>query len=129
MKRGDYLKYPRDYDPTDPNRVQVDSPKIELDSTFGEKKLDFEPQKRPLVVDMVRRLMVGKSSFYKDSTDIIETYKLENISTAALNNIEEVTSHTILRQPTNVRASLELPELTTMASLRDVASRKSGQWN
>ncbi|QWU87443.1 hypothetical protein CA3LBN_001708 [Candidozyma haemuli] len=129
VKRGDYSKYPRDYDPTDPNRVQVDSPKIESDSTFVEEKLDFEPQKRPSVVDLVRRSMVGKSSFYKDSTDIIETYKLENVSTAALNNIEEVASHTISRQPTNVRASLELPELTTMASLRDVASRKSGQWN
>lgn len=132
VKRGDFLKYPRDYDPTDPNRVRVENTKLELDSTLIEEKIENKsPQQRKLVVDMVRRLMIGKSSFYKDNTDIIETYKLENISTAALAQAEdenEATSgHVVLRQPTNVRTSLELHELTTVSSLREVVGQKFGQ--
>lgn len=130
VKRGDYAKYPTDYDPTDPNRVQVDQPKNEMDSLVEEKLEHIMPQQRALVVDMVRRLMIGKSAFYNESADIIDNYELENVSTTALDNFEEsVAVHTILRQPTNVRASLELPELTTVSSLKKVASRKSGQWD
>lgn len=122
VKRGDYSMYPRDYDPTDPNRIRIDT-KAELDLTLIEEK-PKNPLQRRSVVDMVRRLMIGKSMFYNDSSEIIETYKLENVSSAAL--INEERSSVILRQPTNIRASLELHELTTVESLKEVVGRRFG---
>lgn len=127
--RGDYQKYPEDYDPTDPNRAAVNidtESEVDLPKEKAEAEVET-PAQRQHIVDMVRRLMIGKSSFYKDSTDIIETYELENVSTQMLAlNDDSRSFHTVLRQPTNVRTSLELQEFTTVGSLEEVMGRKFG---
>lgn len=138
---GDYDMYPQDYDPTDPDRVAVGLPKMNEGGpssllVSSEMKVTAPVKPRSIFNAFKRQTQV--ESYYHDNTSIIDTYSLNNVSTNDLGRMlgmsEEIPmkdlrrartsvlannrNSVISRQPTNIRTSLELNELTTLRSLK-----------
>lgn len=66
VKLGRFAGYPETYDPTDPNRVNVEH---EQPASVTERN---NVQKRKSVLDTIRQLVLG--SYYDDTASFIETY-------------------------------------------------------
>lgn len=105
VDKGEYSMYPENYDPTDPEKPQIDIERSDLEKTLGKLGIDGYRQK-------------SQSRFYDDSAEFIEQYNMADVSTTDMTLKED--RHNRM----NVRTSLEMQELTTVSSL---SRTRSGQ--
>ncbi|WPK25219.1 hypothetical protein PUMCH_002525 [Australozyma saopauloensis] len=121
VKRGDYKKYPDNYDPTDPLRAVVDD-KVTEDlqaspDTSGTMASEAELTKRHSTI-----LQRGQTkSIYHDNMSIIDTYNLAPTATAMTDEVyelKELKSNNLEKQKSHIRVSLETSDVTTAIGLR-----------
>lgn len=127
VRRGDYDAFPEDYDPTDPNRVNVDENKETEDANAAESEQEStKPKRRSIFHALVGDRETKTESYYDNTASFIETYNV-NASTNDLSKIatEEIALDDMRRSRRvsglsrhNIRTSLEFAELTTSKSLK-----------
>ncbi|GEQ69327.1 hypothetical protein JCM33374_g2998 [Metschnikowia sp. JCM 33374] len=135
VQKGEYDRYPEDYDPTDPNRENVDgSNKSEKESTLVASTAtpEFIPSKDSVQGgDSFRRFATTDSSC-NDNTSIIDTYNINRWSAGPFSKQKSLkTPDDILlddmgpksegedKRSSRIRTSLELSQLTTVNSLSE----------
>lgn len=132
VNNGDFAHYPNNYDPTDPNRVRVDSGTASTIS--GEKEKFTTAQKRKSAFG---QLLTLRTSYYHDTASIIETYHVKTSDFSKFDKVEAIVMedfHTSgQRNPPeslqankrglivlHVRTSLELMQYPTVRSLNSI---------
>ncbi|OBA23975.1 phospholipid-translocating P-type ATPase [Metschnikowia bicuspidata var. bicuspidata NRRL YB-4993] len=134
VQRGEFDKYPKNYDPTDPNRENVDDPSISdkeltLVRSSGTPDMSTGTSGKDLILadDIIRRQGVT-TSYYNDNSSIIDTYNLNRWSTTPLDKVNS--SEDILmddmasglngkKRSSRIRTSLDFHEMTTVNSLNE----------
>lgn len=125
VRLGHYDKYPVKYDPTDPNRVNVDE---KVKEVKDEQPLT-KTSTRKSFFDTIRQL-IFRASYYDDTASIIETYKaqtnnqLTKVETIVMDDIQTNRRRSLQSAASgagkHVRTSLELMEYPSAQALKSI---------
>lgn len=127
VQKGEYDRYPENYDPTDPKRENVDgSLKSEKELTLVHSSATPELKPRRGLNGSAHRNAVV-ASYYNDNDSIIDTYNINRWSTTPFNKLnkpDEILLDDMTpkveegnKRSSRIRTSLDLDQLTTVESL------------